>query len=49
MSGFRKRLLEKIYWQLNEEWRCWLDWPFAESGLTPPGAMEDVRCESLQV
>jgi hypothetical protein len=48
MSGFRKRLLEKIYWQLDEDWRCWLDWPFSESGLIPPGAMEDVQCESLQ-
>lgn len=42
MSGFRKRLLERIYRQLDEEWRQWLDWPFAEAGMKPPGVMEDV-------
>lgn len=48
MSGFRKRLLEKIYWQLDEEWRRWLDWPFAEAGLTPPGRVEDTQCDPMQ-
>jgi hypothetical protein len=49
MGGFRKRLLERIYWQLDEEWRRWLDWPFAECGLTPPGRMEDVQCDPTNV
>ncbi|PMD12379.1 hypothetical protein NA56DRAFT_652540 [Hyaloscypha hepaticicola] len=40
MSSFRKRLLERIYWQLDESWRCWLDWPFSEAGLMPPGQMQ---------
>ncbi|KAE9373760.1 hypothetical protein N431DRAFT_338800 [Stipitochalara longipes BDJ] len=43
MSGFRKRLLTRIYWQLDEDWRRWLDWPFAEAGLTPP-SLEEGRC-----
>jgi hypothetical protein len=49
MSGFRKRLLEKIYWQLDESWRCWLDWPFSEAGLTPPGQipMEGLQCDQM--
>jgi len=47
MSGFRKRLLERIYGQLDEEWRQWLEWPFAEAGLKPEGAMDDVRYEVL--
>jgi hypothetical protein len=45
MSGFRKRLLSRIYWQLEEEWRVWLEWPFAEAGLKPEEMMEDVRME----
>jgi hypothetical protein len=49
MGGFRKRLLERIYWQLDEEWRRWLDWPFAECGLTPPRRMEDVQCDPMNV
>ncbi|PVH70958.1 hypothetical protein DL98DRAFT_521355 [Cadophora sp. DSE1049] len=49
MVGFRKRLLERIYWQLDEDWRKWLDWPFAEAGLDPLGAaMEDVRCDPME-
>lgn len=43
MNGFRKRLLEKIYFQMDEEWRKWLEWPFAEAGLTRPERTEDVR------
>jgi len=45
MSGFRKRLLSRIYWQLEEEWRVWLEWPFAEAGLKLEEMMEDVRME----
>jgi hypothetical protein len=33
MSGFRKRLLTKIYKQLDEEWRQWLQWPLRQVGL----------------
>ncbi len=47
MSGFRKRLLERIYGQLDEEWRQWLEWPFAEAGLKPEGVMEGVQYEVL--
>ncbi|KAN0098291.1 Protein of unknown function (DUF3505) domain containing protein [Hyaloscypha variabilis] len=44
MSGFRRRLLMRIYFQLDDEWRKWLDWPFAEVGLTPPTAEDIRRC-----
>lgn len=33
MSGFRKRLLTRIYNQLDDEWRQWLQWPLEEIGL----------------
>jgi hypothetical protein len=33
MSGFRKRLLSRIYNQLDQEWRQWLTWPLEEIGL----------------
>ncbi|KAK3385819.1 hypothetical protein B0H63DRAFT_187843 [Podospora didyma] len=36
MDGFQKRLLDRIYWQLDADWRRWLDWPYAEAGLMPP-------------
>lgn len=51
MSGLSKRLLERIYWQLDESWRCWLDWPFSEAGLTPPGQipMESLRLRCDQM
>jgi hypothetical protein len=51
MSGFRKRLLERIYWQLDESWRPWLDWPFSEAGLTPPIQiqMEDLQFDKMSV
>jgi Orsellinic acid/F9775 biosynthesis cluster protein D len=49
MSGFRKRLLERVYWQLDEEWRTWLDWPFAECGLKPPGRTENTQYGSMDV
>jgi len=43
MSGFRRRLLHRIYFQLDEDWRKWLDWPFAEAGLIPPSP-DSCRC-----
>jgi hypothetical protein len=39
MSGFRERLLTRIYNQLDEEWRPRLQWPLEEIGLdfdSPP-------------
>ncbi|KAI3573691.1 hypothetical protein IWW34DRAFT_754328 [Fusarium oxysporum f. sp. albedinis] len=33
MGGFRKRLLSRIYNQLDQEWRHWLNWPMEEVGL----------------
>jgi hypothetical protein len=33
MSGYSKRLLTRIYNQLDEEWRPWLRWPLEEIGL----------------
>ncbi|KAH8597516.1 hypothetical protein B0O99DRAFT_592669 [Bisporella sp. PMI_857] len=30
MSGYRKRLLSRIYNQLDQEWRQWLQWPMEE-------------------
>lgn len=33
MSGYSKRLLRRIYDQLDEEWRPWLQWPLEEIGL----------------
>jgi hypothetical protein len=33
MSGYSKRLLSRIYNQLNQEWRQWLHWPLEEIGL----------------
>lgn len=32
MSGYSKRLLTRIYNQLDEEWRPWLRWPLEEIG-----------------
>jgi hypothetical protein len=36
MSGFRKKLLTRIYNQLDEEWRQWLQWPLEEIGRDSP-------------
>ena len=47
MSGFRKRLLTRIYFQLDDDWRKWLEWPFAEAGLTPPSA-DCCRCPGMK-
>ena len=33
MSGYSKRLLSRIYNQLNQEWRQWLHWSLEEIGL----------------
>jgi len=33
MHGFRKRLLSRIYHQLDPEWQKWLQWPVEEIGL----------------
>jgi hypothetical protein len=33
MSGFRKRLLSRIYRQLDPEWHDWLQWPLEGIGL----------------
>jgi hypothetical protein len=33
MSGSSKRLLSRIYNQLDQEWRQWLHWPLEEIGL----------------
>jgi hypothetical protein len=33
ISGFRKRLLSRIYKKLDQEWRQWLQWPLEEIGL----------------
>jgi hypothetical protein len=33
MSGYSKRLLSRIYNQLDQEWRQWLHWPLEEIGL----------------
>jgi len=32
-TGFRKRLLSRIYKKLDPEWRQWLRWPLEEIGL----------------
>lgn len=41
MCGFRKRLLSRIYEQLDPEWRHWLDWPMEEVGLWGVMSQED--------
>jgi hypothetical protein len=33
MNGYSKRLLSRIYNQLDQEWRQWLYWPLEENGL----------------
>jgi hypothetical protein len=33
MSGYSKRLLSRIYNQLDQEWQQWLHWPLEEIGL----------------
>jgi hypothetical protein len=33
MNGYSRRLLSRIYNQLDEEWRPWLQWPIEEIGL----------------
>jgi hypothetical protein len=33
MRGFRKRLLSRIYYQLDPEWQKWLQWPVEKIGL----------------
>ena len=34
MNGFRKRLVSRIYQQLDPEWWHWLQWPMEEVGLS---------------
>ncbi|KAJ5621165.1 hypothetical protein N7510_005149 [Penicillium lagena] len=33
MNGYSKRLITRIYGQLDEQWRPWLQWPLEEVGL----------------
>lgn len=33
MNGYSRRLITRIYGQLDKEWRLWLQWPLEEIGL----------------
>lgn len=48
--GIRKRLLERIWGQLDEQWRPWLDFPFKEAGLQFPAAIKsEIIAESRSI